>query len=125
MSWRVGGASHQGSHHVGGLQQVTWRAADLSFGGMPKQRKTLSIAMIAMNEEANLPRTLESVKWADEIVVVDSGSRDRTIEIAESFGAKVRYHEFGGHGEQKNIALALCTSDWLLLLDADEVLTPE
>src|SRR3569833_1456054 len=88
-------------------------------------RKTLSVAMIAMNEEANLPRTLESVKWADEIVVVDSGSRDRTIEIAQSFRAKICYHEFGGHGEQKNVALDLCTSDWILLLDADEVLTPE
>ena len=92
---------------------------------MPAQRKTLSIAMIAMNEEANLPRTLESVKWADEIIVVDSGSRDRTIEIARSFGAKTSYHAFGGHGEQKNVALDLCTSDWILLLDADEVLTPE
>ena len=88
-------------------------------------RKTLSIAMIAMNEEANLPRTLESVRWADEIVVVDSGSKDRTIEIAQSFGAKTSYHVFGGHGEQKNVALDLCTSDWILLLDADEVLTPE
>ncbi|MGC1424263.1 MAG: glycosyltransferase, partial [Terracidiphilus sp.] len=64
---------------------------------MPPQRKTLSIAMIAVNEEANLPRTLESVKWADEIVVVDSGSRDRTIEIAKSVGAKTTYHAFGGH----------------------------
>ena len=81
--------------------------------------------MIAMNEEANLPRTLESVKWADEIVVVDSGSRDRTIEIAQSFGAKTSHHQFGGHGEQKNVALDLCTSEWTLLLDADEVLTPE
>lgn len=81
--------------------------------------------MIAMNEEANLPRTLESVKWADEIVVVDSGSRDRTIEIAQSFGAKTSYHVFDGHGEQKNVALDLCISDWILLLDADEVLTPE
>ena len=81
--------------------------------------------MIAMNEEANLPRTLESVKWADEIVVVDSGSRDRTIEIAQSFGAKAIYHQFGGHGEQKNVALDLCTREWTLLLDADEVLTPE
>jgi len=81
--------------------------------------------MIAMNEEANLRRTLESVKWADEIVVVDSGSRDRTIEIAQSFGAKASFHAFGGHGEQKNVALDLCTSDWTLLLDADEVLTPE
>jgi len=87
--------------------------------------KTLSVAMIAMNEEANLPRTLESVGWADEIIVVDSGSKDRTIEIAQSFGAKTSYHAFGGHGEQKNVALDLCTSDWILLLDADEVLTPE
>jgi len=91
---------------------------------MPAQRKTLSIAMIAMNEEANLPRTLESVKWADEIVVVDSGSRDRTMEIAQSFGAMTSYHAFGGHGEQKNVAIDLCTRDWILLLDADEVLTP-
>ncbi|MGA8741209.1 MAG: glycosyltransferase family 2 protein [Terracidiphilus sp.] len=92
---------------------------------MPLQRKTLSIAMIAMNEEANLPRTLESVKWADEIVVVDSGSRDQTVEIAKSLGAKTTFHAFGGHGEQKNVALDLCASDWVLLLDADEVLTPE
>jgi glycosyltransferase involved in cell wall biosynthesis len=88
-------------------------------------RQTLSIAMIAMNEEANLPRTLESVRWADEIIVVDSGSKDRTIEIAQSFGAQTSYHAFGGHGEQKNVALDLCTSDWIFLLDADEVLTPE
>lgn len=87
--------------------------------------KTLSVAMIAMNEEANLPRTLESVRWVDEIIVVDSGSKDRTIEIAESFGAKTSYHAFGGHGEQKNVALDLCTSEWILLLDADEVLTPD
>jgi len=87
-------------------------------------RKTLSIAMIAMNEEANLPRTLESVRWADEIVLVDSGSKDRTLEIARSFGAKTTYHAITGHGEQKNVALDLCTSDWILLLDADEVSLP-
>jgi glycosyltransferase involved in cell wall biosynthesis len=86
--------------------------------------KTLSIAMIAMNEEANLSRTLDSVRWADEIILVDSGSRDRTLEIAQSFGAKTSFHPFGGHGEQKNVALDLCASDWILLLDADEVLTP-
>src|SRR5436305_10446243 len=74
----------------------------LSFDQM---RKTLSVAMIAMNEEANLPRTLDSVKWADEIVVIDSGSHDRTLDIARSFGAKTMYHAFGGHGEQKNVAL--------------------
>ena len=47
-----------------------------------------------------LPRTLESVKWVDEIIVVDSGSKDRTLEIAHSFGAKTSYHAFGGHGER-------------------------
>ena len=62
------------------------RSADLSFGVMPPQRKTLSVAMIAMNEEANLPRTLESVKWADEIIVVDSGSRDRTLRLRSLWG---------------------------------------
>jgi len=81
--------------------------------------------MIAMNEEANLPRSLESVRWADEIVVVDSGSKDRTLEIARLYGAKTQYHAIEGHGEQKNVALDLCASDWILLLDADEVLTPE
>lgn len=82
--------------------------------------------MIAFNEEANLPRTLESVRWADELVVVDSGSRDRTVAIAESFGAKVHVHQpFAGHGEQKNIALDHCSCNWILLLDADEVITPE
>jgi glycosyltransferase involved in cell wall biosynthesis len=88
-------------------------------------RKTLSVAMIAMNEEANLARTLESVRWADEIVVVDSGSKDRTVAIAEGFRAKTSYHAFGGHGEQKNVALDLCTCEWILLLDADEELTAE
>jgi glycosyltransferase involved in cell wall biosynthesis len=92
---------------------------------MPLPRKSLSVAMIAMNEEANLARTLESVRWADEIILVDSGSKDRTIEIAQSFGAKTSYHAIVGHGEQKNVALDLCTCDWILLLDADEVLPPD
>ncbi len=94
----------------------------LSFISM---RQTLSVAMIAMNEEANLPRTLESVKWADEIILVDSGSSDRTLEIAHSYGAKTIHHAFEGHGEQKNVALDLCTGDWILLLDADEEVSPD
>jgi glycosyltransferase involved in cell wall biosynthesis len=102
---------------------------DVQAGGahlsLPFMRQTLSVAMIAMNEEANLARTLETVKWADEIIVVDSGSRDRTLEIAQSYGAHTSYHAFGGHGEQKNVALDLCTQDWILLQDADEPLTPE
>jgi len=87
---------------------------------------TLSVAMIARNEEKNLPRTLEAVRWADEIVIVDSGSVDRTPEIARLFGAKHSFNrDFRGHPEQKTIAISKCTSDWILLLDADEVVSPE
>jgi glycosyltransferase involved in cell wall biosynthesis len=84
---------------------------------------TLSIAMITMNEEANLPRTLDSVRFADEIILVDSFSTDRTLEIARSYNAKVFVEAFKGHGGQKNSAIDKCTSDWILLLDADEVLS--
>ena len=90
-------------------------------------RPTVSVAMIATNEEKNLPRTLAALApWVDEIVIVDSGSTDRSPEIARSFGAKHSFNrDFKGHAEQKNIAIAQCTSDWILLLDGDEVVTPE
>jgi glycosyltransferase involved in cell wall biosynthesis len=89
-------------------------------------RATLSIAMIARNEEANLPRTLDSVRWADEIVIIDSGSTDRTPEIALSYGAKHSFNrDFRGFGPQKDLAIDTCTCDWIFLLDADEVVTPE
>jgi glycosyltransferase involved in cell wall biosynthesis len=85
----------------------------------------LSVAIVAMNEAENLARTLASVAWADEIVLVDSGSTDRTVEIAESFGAKVFYESWKGYGGQVNSALDKCTGSWILNLDADEELTPE
>ena len=86
---------------------------------------TLSVAMITMNEEANLPRTLDSVHFADELIIVDSHSTDRTAEIARAFNAHVFDEDFKGHGGQKNSAIDKCSSDWILLLDADEVLSPE
>ncbi len=86
---------------------------------------TLSIVIISFNEEANLPRTLESVKWADEIIVVDSGSTDRSVEIATSYGAKVWIEPWKGYAAQKNSALQKATCDWILSLDADEEVTPE
>ncbi len=86
---------------------------------------SLSVAIITLNEEANLPRTLESVRWAQEIVILDSGSTDRTVEIAKSFGAKVFSQDWLGFGAQKNAALAKCSEDWLLSIDADEELSPE
>ena len=87
---------------------------------------TISVAMIARNEEKNLPRTLEGLHWVDEVVIVDSGSRDRTPEIARAWGAKFSFNlDFKGHAEQKNVAIAQCVSDWILLLDADEVVTTQ
>ncbi len=86
---------------------------------------SLSIAIVACNEAANIGRTLESVKWADEIVVVDSGSTDDTIKIAESFGARVICEPWKGYGGQMNSALDHCQSEWLFSLDGDEVMTPE
>lgn len=85
------------------------------------------MAMIATNEEKNLPRTLAGVAdWVDEMVIVDSGSHDRSPQIAREFGAKHSYNrDFKGHAEQKNVAIAQCTGEWVLLLDADEVVTPE
>ena len=85
----------------------------------------LSVAIVTLNEERNLARTLASVSFVDEIVVVDSGSTDRTVEIAESFGAKVFHREWPGFAPQKNFAIQQCTGDWVLSLDADEELSPE
>ena len=81
---------------------------------------TLSVAIITKNEEANIRRTLESVRWADEIIVVDSGSTDRTCEIARALGAKVFVEDWKGFAAQKNSAIEKCTGDWILSLDADE-----
>jgi glycosyltransferase involved in cell wall biosynthesis len=85
----------------------------------------ISVVIITHNEEANIGRTLASVQplVADgkgEIIVVDSGSTDRTVEIAQSFGAKVFVEEWKGYAAQKNSAIDKATGDWILSLDADE-----
>jgi glycosyltransferase involved in cell wall biosynthesis len=85
---------------------------------------TLSVAIVTLNEEANLGRTLESVKWADEIIVVDSGSTDRTCEIARQYGARVVSEPWRGYVAQKQYAIDLGNKDWVLLLDADEEVSP-
>lgn len=86
----------------------------------------LSVVVITCNEEARLPDCLASVSFADEIVVLDSGSRDRTVELARAAGARVETSpDWPGFGPQKNRALALATRDWVLSIDADERVTPE
>jgi len=88
-------------------------------------RVTLSVVIVTHNEEANLPRTLASVrslvsKGKGEIIVVDSGSTDRTVEIAKSYGARVFVEEWKGYAAQKNSAIDKAIGDWILSLDADE-----
>jgi glycosyltransferase involved in cell wall biosynthesis len=86
----------------------------------------ISACLITFNEEHNLRRALSSVRGvADEIVVVDCGSKDRTQEIARENGAKIITHAWTNFAEQKNIAGAAASHDWILSLDADEELSPE
>lgn len=86
----------------------------------------ISVSIITLNEEKNLSRCLESVRsFASEIVVIDSGSTDRTREIAEKFGAIFEVHAWQGFVAQKNIALKRCAQPWVLCLDADEAVSPE
>jgi glycosyltransferase involved in cell wall biosynthesis len=81
----------------------------------------LSVALITHNEQKNLARTLRAVKdIAHEIIVVDSGSTDKTQEIALQFGAKFYTESWQGYGKQKNSAIAKCSGEWILNLDADE-----
>lgn len=84
---------------------------------------TLSIAIITHNEEANLPRTLRSLPRHAEVVIVDSGSTDTTVEIARQHGARVFEERWMGFAAQKNYAIDQCTGDWVLSLDADEEVT--
>jgi glycosyltransferase involved in cell wall biosynthesis len=81
----------------------------------------LSVVIIAGNEEANLPRCLDAVKWADEIVVVDSGSVDRTVPVAQEYGARVIQIEWAGFGASKQAGVDAARGEWILSVDADEV----
>ena len=87
---------------------------------------SLSVILITKNETANIRDCLQSVAWADEIVVVDSGSTDETAAIAREMGAVVHVHaDWPGFGPQKNRALGYASKDWVFSIDADERVTPE
>ena len=86
---------------------------------------TLSVVTITLNEEANIGRVLERVRRADERIVLDCGSTDRTLEIARSFGAKTFTEPWKGYSAQKNSAIEKASGDWILSLDADEAIEPE
>jgi glycosyltransferase involved in cell wall biosynthesis len=104
-----------------GVTSSTSTSTRTKTGGPP-----LSVTIVARDEERTIVNVLASVsEIADEVVLLDSGSRDRTPEIARSFGVRFLHQDWLGYAEQKNKAIDLATGEWILSLDADEVLTPE
>ena len=85
----------------------------------------ISVLICTKNEEKMIKDCLESVKWADEIVIIDDFSTDKTVEIAKKYGAEVFENKWRGFSEQKNFGFKKTTGDWVLFLDADERVTPE
>ncbi len=83
----------------------------------------LSVTIITFNEENNIRDCLENIKWADEIIVVDSFSTDKTVEICRQYTDKIIQRKWPGHVDQKQFALKQATGDWILSLDADERLS--
>lgn len=88
-------------------------------------RPTVACVVITKNEEANIQDCLKSAQWVDELIVVDAESHDKTVESARACGAKVSVRPWPGFGLQKNFGMAQASSDWILILDADERVTEE
>jgi glycosyltransferase involved in cell wall biosynthesis len=109
------------------IAELSKRARRISERAKPAEGMRLSLVMIVRDEEEMLPRTLEAIKPAvDEMIIVDTGSTDSTIEIAKSFGATVIEREWtGSFSDARNASLEAATGDWFLYLDADEVLVSE
>ncbi len=91
---------------------------------MPVPREPLTVVVITWNNADSLDRCLAEVDWAEEIVVLDSGSTDATVAIARRHGARVAEHPFDDYGPQKQRAIDMASHDWILNLDADEILSP-
>jgi glycosyltransferase involved in cell wall biosynthesis len=93
--------------------------------GWAAVRQRLSVVILTKDEEARIRRCLESVRWADEIVVVDGLSQDRTVEICRSFGATVISHPFeGSFAQERNLGMNAASGEWVLQIDADDIVTP-
>lgn len=90
------------------------------------QKLPISVFIIACNEEDRIPESIKSVcDWVNEVIVVDSGSTDKTISVSKSLGAKVFERDWPGYGPQKRFAEEQCQNKWVINLDADEVISPE
>jgi len=88
-------------------------------------KNSITAILITLNEEENIEKCLQSIAWVNEIIIVDSGSTDRTEEISKKYTNNFFYSEWDGFGRQKQKALDKSTSDWVLSIDADEVITEE
>ena len=86
---------------------------------------SISAIVITLNEEKNIRECLESLNWCDELIVVDSSSTDRTVEIAQGFNAKVQIVDNQTYGEKRNTGIDMASGEWILWIDADERITPE
>jgi glycosyltransferase involved in cell wall biosynthesis len=86
---------------------------------------TISVLILTLDEEVNIADCLASLPWREDVWVLDSGSSDRTLEIAEAAGARVETRAFTDYADQRNHGLALPAGDWIVMLDADERMTPE
>src|SRR3954452_20573067 len=85
----------------------------------------VTVFILSFNEARQLRAVLESVKWADEIIIVDSFSTDGTVEIAREYNARIISSKFCGFGQLRNLALDASSNDWMLSIDSDERCTPE
>ena len=84
----------------------------------------VSVFIITKNEEEHIEKTLKSVSLFDEVILVDSGSTDSTLDIAKRYGAKIYSHSWQGYAKQKQYAMSLCSNEWVLNLDGDEEVNP-
>src|SRR5512136_3017274 len=92
---------------------------------MPERDPELAVVVLSKNEEHNITECLQSVNWADKLCVLDSGSTDRTVELARQAGAEVQQRPFVNYADQRNAALEMFGAEWILFVDADERATPE
>src|SRR5436853_6224402 len=95
------------------------------FGMSESSRNSITVYTPTFNEARQIRAVLETVKWADEIILIDSFSTDGTVEIAREFNARIVSEKFCGFGKLRNLALDAAKHDWVFSLDADERCTPE
>lgn len=86
-------------------------------------RPAISAVIITKDEEENIERCLSALNWLEEIIVIDSGSADKTVELAKKFTPRVFFRRWEGYGRQKNFAISLANSEWVLSIDSDEVVS--